>query len=302
MIGLDCAAKLSRLLIFVIGIVGLLVSVAHALEVEDDSGASIKLDQVPQRIISLAPFTTELIYALGAQDRLIAVSEYSDYPLQAKTLPRVSNAFAINIESVISMKADLVIAWKTGGDSRGVARLRNLGIPVYLSEPRALTDVASTLKRLGILLGVKPQAQQVAQSFSDAIGNLEAAYANKRLVRVFYQIARKPLMTLNGEHMVSRVLEICGGINAFDGVEALAPVVTREQVLTRDPQVILISSTIEQSDELIARWESFKGMSAAKYENIFLINSSLLNRQTPRLIQGAEQVCELLERARGKLK
>jgi len=290
---LYCALLLSAALTF--------SGTAWPLTVEDDRGVMVTLKAPAGRVVSLAPFLAELVFAVGRGDRLVAVSEYSDYPPVARDLPRIGDAFSVNLEAVLALRPDLVLAWQSGNDPRVGDRFEAMGIPVFVLEPREIDDVPSALRRVGRLLGAGRVAEDRARAFSEAIEAVRSEYSGRKTVRVFYQVARNPLVTLNGSHMFTAVLDICGGTNVFGELGPVAPTVNREQVLARDPEAILISSTIRNASELIDYWSRYPSLTATRLDNLFLVDSDLINRQTPRLIEGALQICGHLERAREKL-
>lgn len=274
---------------------------AWPLAVEDDRGVTVNLEMPATRVVSLAPFIAELVFAVGAGDRLVAVSEYSDYPPAARDLPRIGDAFSVNLEALLALQPDLVFSWQTGSDPRVGERLEAMGIPVFVLEPKKIADVPRALEQVGRLLGTDRVAAEQAQRFSEAIQKIRTEYSQRDAVRVFYQVARNPLITLSGSHMVTAVLDMCGGVNVFGELAPVAPTVNREQVLARDPEAILISSTILHASGLIDYWSRYPSMTAARLNNMFLVDSDLVNRQTPRLVEGARLICEYLERARRKL-
>lgn len=276
-------------------------SPARALTVEDDRGVAVTLSAPAQRVVALAPFITELMYAVDAGDRLVAVSRYSDYPPAARALPRIGDAFSVNLEALLALRPDLVFTWESGNDPRVTERLEALDIPVFVLEPRRIDDVPQALRRVGRLVGAEDASEREAEAFSRQIASIRHQYAGRETVRVFYQVARQPLITLNGQHMFSAILDLCGGVNVFHDASPIAPTVNREQVLARDPQAILISSTIQDSGALVEYWSRYPSITAARLDNMFLVNSDLINRQTPRLVEGARQVCDRLERARENL-
>lgn len=274
---------------------------AWALAVEDDRGVTVRAAAPVERVVSLAPFITELVFAAGAGDRLVAVSEHSDYPDAARGLPRIGNAFNVNLERLLAARPDLVISWQTGIDPRIVQRLESMEIPVFVLEPRDIDGVASALRRIGRLLGSGDTADRRAQALTTQIEDIRRRYAGRDAVSVFYQISRQPLMTLNGRHMVTAILDLCGGTNVFGGLAPIAPTVNREQVLERDPDAILISGAVGRASESIDLWRRYPSMKAVRHDNVYVVDADQLNRQTPRLVDGARQVCEALDRARENL-
>ena len=269
---------------------------AHA--VRDDYGNEIQLQKPASRIVSLAPHLTELLYDAGAGAKVVGVDEYSDYPEAAKALPRVGNSSAVNIESVLALKPDLVVAWPSVGTGKAIERLAALGLPVFRSEPRELDDIASTLERLGELAGTSKQAAKAASAFRSRAEALRRRYSGRPPVRVFYEIWDRPLQTVNGEHVISKVIGLCGGQNVFASLPLIAPEIDPEAVLRADPEVILGSGSDGTRPEWLERWRAFPGLRAAARGQVYTVPPDLLQRHTPRLLDGAEQVCRLLEGVR----
>lgn len=274
---------------------------AWPLSVEDDRGVTIELEAPARRVVSLAPFITELVYAVGAGDRLIAVSKHSDYPDAARDLPRVGDAFNVNLEALLALRPDLVVGWETGNDPRVLKRLESMGISVFVLEPREIGDLPRTLERLGRLLGTPETAERRAGAFSRDIDAIRSRYAGRETVRVFYEISREPLMTLNGQHMFTALLQLCGGRNVFQDSSPIAPTINREQVLVRDPQAILIGSGTRGLTDLTGYWSRYPSLTAARLDNIYSVDANLINRQTPRLVDGARQICARIDQARRKI-
>jgi iron complex transport system substrate-binding protein len=273
----------------------LALGVAHArVEVHDDYGHTVSLAAPAQRIVSLAPHLTELLYAAGAGGRVVGALEHSDFPPAAAKLPRVGSEAAIDLEAVIALRPDLVVAWPNAGSRRAVERLAELPLAVFRSEPRALDQIATTLERFGILAGTESEARRAAHVFRQRVRALEARYAGRRAVRVFYQVWDRPLVTVNGEHIISKAMELCGGKNVFARLPLIAPEVDREAVIRADPEVIVASGAALEA------WKAFGGISAVKNDQLYSIAAELLQRHTPRLIDGAEQLCAALERARAR--
>ncbi len=273
---------------------------AARIVVNDDRGNVVALDASAERVVTLAPFLTELWFAAGAGDRVVGVSSYSDHPEPARAIPRVSAASTIDYERLLALQPDLVVAWRSGNGERAIDRLEQLGLTVYVAEPRRLSDVTRTLRVFGALAGQPGRAQIAASQFERRIAALRAHYAGKRAVSVFYEISHHPLMTLNGTHMVTAVIELCGGRNVFAAAPVLAPTVSLEQVVERDPEVIVLSSAMADIASVDAGWRSIGALTAVRHGDVFVIDASLLERQTPRLADGAQRLCELLDGVRAR--
>jgi iron complex transport system substrate-binding protein len=287
----------------------LFVSTLHAqaaLTVTDDTGATVTLAAPAQRVISLAPHVTELLYAAGGSAKLVGAVSYSDYPPAAKQLPQVGDNKALDLERIVALKPDLIVVWRHGNAQRQLDRLREMHVPLFFSEPHHLDDVAVSLTRLGQLLGTSPTADAAAAAYRHEIARLRAQYASRPPVSVFYQVWDQPLMTLNGEHMVSDVIALCGGRNVFAQLEPLVPTVSAEAVLAANPEAIFTAApgatkpatALPQLDT----WRAWPSLTAAANNNLFAIDGDLINRPAPRIAQGAKQMCEDLELARSRRK
>jgi iron complex transport system substrate-binding protein len=268
-----------------------------AISVVDDNGVTIHLSSPAQRIISLAPHTTELLFAAGAGKAVIAVSDWSDYPPQVKDIPSVGSATELDVERIIKLHPDLVVAWKNGNKPRQIAYLRKFGIAVFESEPKTLNAIADSIEKLAVLAGTEADGKQQALAFREKIVSLENKYRDAKVVRYFYQVWQKPLMTLNGQHLVTQALKICGGKNIFSELAPTAPTVNSENVIQRNPEVLFMSS---EEKNISTLWQGFPNMTAVSRKNLFIFNSSIMNRAGPRMAEATEQLCEKLELARQK--
>lgn len=264
------------------------------IAVIDDSGQRVTLRSPAKRIISLAPHATELLFAAGAGGNVIATTEQSDFPPAALPLPSIGSGTRPDLERIASLKPDLVVAWKSGINAQRIARLRAMGIPVFLSEPHGLERIATSLERLATLTD-NPQGKSEANKFRQSLSLLRSRFAGRKPVTVFYQIWSQPLMTLNDDHLTGQILQLCGAKNIFGHLTQLAPVVSTEAVLQADPAAIILTDT--HQDALI-RWRRHTKMRAVAENQLLTIDGTLLNRASPRILQGAEILCESLDRLR----
>ena len=274
-----------------------LPALAAPVSVIDDQGSRVTLPAPAQRVISLAPHVTELAFAAGGGARLIAVDDNSDYPAAARALPKAGSFRAIDLERIVAAKPDLLLVWLHGPSARQLEPLRQLGIPLFYSQPKRFADIPSNLRRIGQLLGSSAQAEQAARRFEQDLAALRRQQQGKPKLSVFYQVWDKPLYTLNGQHIVSDAISLCGGINIFARVPVTAPVVTDEAVIAANPQVIL-SAAMRQNDDLLQRWQRMPGIAAVQNRQLHQVNGDLLNRPTPRMIDGTRQLCAKLDLAR----
>ena len=269
---------------------------AAPITVRDDDGNTVTLAKPAQRIIAMAPHVTELLFAAGGGDRIVGAVSYSDFPEAAKKIPHIGDNRQVDMERVIAMKPDLIVVWMHGSSERQIETLRQLGIPLFHSEPRKLEDIADSVRRLGQLMGTEAAAQPAAAALQQKLAALRAQYARRPPVRVFYQVWDKPLYTLNGAHIVSDAIRLCGGENIFAAMAVTAPVVTVEGVLQEDPEAIF--GTAEKDYGGINLWRQYPTMKAVRNDNLFTLDGNLLNRAGPRMIDGAAALCQKIELAR----
>ena len=267
-----------------------------AITVRDDDGNVITLQKPAQRIIAMAPHVTELLYAAGGGDKIVGAVTFSDFPEAAKKLPRIGTNRQIDMERVVAMKPDLIVAWMHGSSERQIETLRQLGIPIFHSESVKLDGIPDSLLRLGQLMGTESVAQPAAADIRKQFAALARQYSNRPPVRMFYQVWDKPLFTLNGASIVSDAMRLCGGVNIFADLKSTAPVVSVEAVLQADPEAIF--GTAEKDYGGVALWKPYTTMKAVRNDNLFTLDGELLNRAGPRMVAGATGLCEKLELAR----
>ncbi len=269
-----------------------------AISVVDDSGRQIELKQPAQRIISLAPHLTETLFEVGAGKQIVGTVSYSDYPVQAQDIQRVGNYKKVNTELILSMKPDLIVSWNSGNGEDMGSSLRDLGLTVYASDPTQLEDVARILQHLGKLTGHSKQGLQASQDYLDKFKKLKKAFKTKRPISVFYQIGGSTLITLNGEHIISDVIRLCGGYNIFSDAMAIAPRVNIESVLAVDPDMIVTSGMGEEHPEWLDEWQRWPSLKAVKNKHLFFVPPDIIQRHSTRILQGAEMLCHQINEVR----
>lgn len=267
-----------------------------AISVRDDDGNLVTLQQPARRIVALAPHVTELLFAAGGGDLIVGAVSYSDFPEAARKIPQIGSNRQIDMERVLAMKPDLIVVWMHGSSERQIDTLRQLGIPLFHSEPRKLDDIADSLLRLGQLMGRESVAQPAAAELRQQLAALGKRYAGRPPVRLFYQVWDKPLYTLSGGHIVSDAIRLCGGENIFARLSVTAPVVSVESVLQEDPEAIF--GTSEKSYGGVNLWRPYGTLKAVQNNNLFSLDGALLNRAGPRMVAGTAALCEKLELAR----
>jgi iron complex transport system substrate-binding protein len=276
-------------------------AVRAEIVVTDDTGATLRLKEPARRIVSLAPHVTETLFAAGAGEQVVGAVEYSDFPAAARRVPRIGGYSKLDLEAVAALKPDLAVGWASGNAPAHIAKLRALGIPVYLAQPERIDDVATQLERYGELAGTATVAREAAAGFRARLLALRRQYGQRPPVRTFYQIWKQPLMTVGGGQVISDVIRLCGGTNVFADLKALAPQVTVEAVLAADPAAIVASGMGEARPEWLDDWRQWRTLNAVKRDNLFFIPPDLIQRHTPRIVEGAEQLCRHLETAREHL-
>ena len=259
----------------------------------------VATDQPAQRLVALSPHLTELAFAAGAGPKLVGVVEFSDYPVAARALPRVGDAFRLDLEALAGLAPDLILGWPSGNSPAALDRLRRLGYRVVELEPRRLGDIGDQLEVIGRLAGTGAQASQAAREFRDGLAALQARYADSRPGRVFYQIAPQPLLTVNREHFIGQAIEVCGGQNIYAEVPALTPVVSAESVVSRAPEAIVANDYTRGPGSPAAgtpldRWRPWQTLPAVARERLFLMDPDLMSVPGPRLLAGITQLCALL--------
>jgi iron complex transport system substrate-binding protein len=276
-----------------LGVVRWLVIVAAAL------GSAVAAAAERPRIVSLAPNLTEIAYAAGAGPALVGTVEYSDYPAAARQLPRVGDGWRIDYEQVLALRPDVVLAWTSGTPTQTIERLRALGLRVVAVPTFRLADVPAALRLVGDLAGSRRQADAAAAQFDAEVQRLRREHARALPVRVFIAIDDAPLFTVNGDHIISEVVDLCGGRNVFAELPQIAPQVDVEAVLASDPDVIL--STDDTIADPRAQWLAWPKLRAVRFGTIYALPSDTVTRAAPRLADGAAEVCAALDSARGKL-
>jgi len=266
----------------------------------DDTGTEVCLEQPANRIAALSPGATELVWAAGAGEKVVAVVSFSDYPEAATKVPSVGSHARMDLERLMELQPDLVIGWVTGNPPEQLEALADLGLPVFSIEPRTFEAVSHTIERLATLAGTEEEGFAEAERFRQGIARLESQYRNAEPVPVFYQVWDEPLMTVNDEHLIGKVITLCGGVNVFGDLDRLVPRISPEAVIGANPEAILAGGMGEENRHWLTRWEAFPGIEATAKDNLYFIPPSLVQRPTPRMLEGSQLFCQKLDEARAK--
>jgi iron complex transport system substrate-binding protein len=271
---------------------------AMSIEVIDDSGQTILLKQAAKKVISLSPGLTELVYAAGGENIIKGVVSYSDYPEQAKQLPQVGSYNALDMEQIINLQPDLIVTWQSGNPSQQLEKLKKLGFTLYISEPKEFNDIPNTIKNLGKLMATEAIAQQNAHQFNTQLQQLKITYSTQQhqqqKPRTFIQIWNNPVMTVNSHHLISKVIEFCGGENIFAHSFSLTNTPSIESILTANPDIIIATGMANSSKIWLKRWQQWGFLSAVKNQRLYSTNPDHLVRHTPRILLGIKAVCQLI--------
>jgi iron complex transport system substrate-binding protein len=270
---------------------------AQPVIVVDDAGGRIELARSAQRIASLAPHLTEQLFAIGAGARIVGTTEFADYPEEAKSIPRVARAHSVDLERVAALQPDLIVVWGSGFPPAVIEALRRLRVPLFVSEPKFLADIASSIERLGVLTGSE-KAGSVAAAYRNRLHELRARYSSRRPVSIFYQIWRQPLMTLSGRHVLSEAIRTCGGRNVFEDLVPIAPQVSVEAVLASDPEMIITAEPDRRASDTLDGWKRFPALRAVRNGQLVVLDANRINRHSPRLLDELAVLCERIEQAR----
>lgn len=253
------------------------------------------------RIVVLAPHLAELAYAAGAGDRLVATVAFSTFPPGVAPLPIIGDAFRIDLERLVAMRPDVVLAWDGGTPKPLIEEITALGIRVVTLRADTLADISENLRTIGALAGSVTAAREAADRFDARLTALRKDYAQRTRVRVYYQVAERPLFTIGGAHSLNDAIALCGGVNVFSDIDHPAPAVDVESVLGRNPEVIVggLHPLPEPGDlGALAAWLQWEGVAAVQQGHVYPLDASLMGRATPRLLDGVASLCELIDRAR----
>jgi len=268
-----------------------------AIEVIDDNGSTISLQRPAHRIISLAPSHTELVYAAGAGRYLVAVVEYSNYPPEARDLPIIGRHDMLDMERIVALQPDLIVAWRSGNPAASLQKLKDLGYNVYVAEPQLLNSIPHAIENISTLAGTQETGYDVARSFRQGLEQLRERYQNLAPVSVFYQLWNAPLITVGKNQLINDIIELCGGQNIFSHL-SLAPKINEEAVIVADPEVIIASGMDIARPEWLDHWRKWSSLRAVKNQHLYFIPPDLVQRHSPRALLGSQQMCRHIDKAR----
>jgi iron complex transport system substrate-binding protein len=273
--------------------------------VQDDLGRAVVVPRAPLRIVSLAPGATEMLFDAGAGPEVIATVEYSDVPAAARRVPRIGDAAAIDMERLVALRPDVVVAWPDGGSPAQRAKIAALGIPLYQQQVVRLADLARSLRRLGTLAGTEASAEREARGLEQHLEALERTYAAGaggpgERPTVLLQVWNRPIYTVGGRQLMSDALTVCGARNVFADLSEPAPLVDTEAVIARNPDIILAASPPGEGAAWVVDWKRFGSLAAVRHGRVLAFEDEGLSRLGPSVIDATDDLCRTLaELSRG---
>jgi iron complex transport system substrate-binding protein len=275
------------------------VAASAQVSLRDDMGRTVQLKKKPERIVTLAPFLTEAVFAAGAGDKLVAVSKLSDYPAQAARLPQIGTGAEFSIAQLANYKPDLVLVWTGGMRRNDVENIHAFGATVYAASARTLDDVPRLLRAIGLLTGNDTSA--VVNAYEATLDKLRSDNQAKPRVAAFLELWNRPLTTISSNHFMAEALEICHADNVFKDMEGSAPQVTIEELYEKDPYVIVGAGSATNVEEFRSNWNVRQGLKAVKENRLVFVDSDAFQRPTPRTPEGIALLCKGLDEVRPKL-
>ena len=262
--------------------------------VTDDFGNPVTVASPAQRIITLAPHLTELLFQLELGDKVVGVVEFSDFPPAARTIQRVGNAFAVSVEAIVALQPDLIVAWGSGGSREQLRKLRSMGITIYISEPKHLADVAESMYRIALLGGREQAGLRIKSEFNSRLDQLREHANVKTRPRIFLQVSSNDLYTVNDSHLIGQAINLCGGTNIFGTIDVPVPLVSNESILVGQPDIIVRSSVENEVGDWRDRWSGKEQIPAVMAGNLYQISADLISRPGFRMLQGIGQLCDII--------
>ena len=269
---------------------------SHGAVFHDSLGRNVAVNPVPKRIISLAPSITEMIYFLGLEERLVGVTRFSYFPKEATKKPKIGAYTDVNIEKVVTLNPDLVIATADGNKREDVEMLEEAGIPVYVVNPRKVHQVLDTIERLGQICGVTDRAKSLVNCLRERVSKVMKAVRNREKPLILLVINVKPLISVNQSTIHHDIIQLAGGRNMTGDQSFTYPKLSMEEVIKKGPDVIIISSMEKEGEFERARKEWFRWptLPAVQRGRVYLIDSDLIDRSAPRIVIGLEEMARLI--------
>ncbi len=270
-----------------------------AIVISDDTGQRVSLPHAPRRIISLAPSATEMLFAAGLGDRVVATVEYSDEPPAATQVPRIGDVTAVDIERLVAMHPDLAVVWPGGGNPAQTDKIARLGIPIYRQQVNRLAELPASLRRLGALASDKSVADRAARNLEEVLARLARQYGGGKHPTVLLEVWNRPLYTVGGTHLMSDALTLCGGRNVFADLKELGPVISTEAVIARNPDIIVAAAPPGEGASWLEEWKRFGSLNAVRNRRLISFEDQRFVRLGPSVVSATEGLCKALAASEG---
>jgi len=254
------------------------------------------------RIVALAPHIVENLYTIGAGEQIVGTVEYADFPESANKIPRLGGHQGIQIEKLLALKPDLVLAWKTGSKADDLALIERMGVKVLYGEANEVDKVPQELLRLGKLTGREDVAKHAATEFQQKLDAIKAKQQGKASVAVFYQLWPEPMMTVSKNTWINQLIEICHGSNVFANSRTDYPLISIENVIVAKPEVIILPEEKSKNKQPVIDWQKWPEVPAVNYNQFIQVNADLLHRFTTRMLDGLDNMCDKIDQSRAVLK
>jgi vitamin B12 transport system substrate-binding protein len=256
------------------------------------------IDAPKPRIIALSPHIVEMLFDIGAGGQIIATTDHADYPQAAKKIPRIGSSLRIQLERVIELQPDLIIAWKSGNPSDDLARIKQLGFRVVYSQPNSFKDVAKELRLFGKLSGHSAQAERVAAKFLADLADIKKQYGHKKSLTGFYEVWSRPLTTIAKGSWPQQFLDTCSISNPFVTAKAQYPQVNIEQILQTNVDVIIQPLSKKQAGNDSYDWQKWPILSAIKHQQIIILDADVVHRMSTRSLHALSDLCQQADKSR----
>lgn len=268
---------------------------AAGRDVVDDTGARISLLHPVQRIVSLAPGATEMLFAAGAGAKVVATVAYAEQPAAARRVPRIGDSNAIDMERLLVLKPDVIVFWPGGNNPAQIAQLRRLGIALYGQQVDRLADLGTSLRRLGALTATAAAADKDAAQIERQLAQLRARYAHRPPLNALLETWNQPLYTVGGRQLMSDALSVCGVTNVFGDLAQLSPAVQVEAVLARNPDLIIAAAPPGAGAQWLAAWRRFPSLRAVRNGNLLDFQDQALSRLGPSVLDATANLCAQID-------
>ncbi len=262
----------------------------------DDLGRKVDIVPFPKRIVSMAPGITEILYSLGLDREIAGVTLFCTYPEAARFKPKIGGFTNISVEMIVSLNPDLIIATADGNRRETVLQLEKLGLPVYVTNPKRLEDILDMTHKIGRITGKDKEAVSLTLNLKKRVKTLTSLIEGRRKPSVFFQVGGEPIITVGGDTLQNRLIALAGGVNIAGGEKTLYPRYSEEEVVVRQPEIIILSSMKYEGDvaKIWNKWKRWSNIPAVRDNRFYVIDTDLIDRASPRMVDGLEKMAKMI--------